>query len=153
MLGRATLSKVSGKGRRQSHVFMALAIVPVVFLAIILFIFFPEVNPRIYIHQMSTLPNGCISSLQAYGIAIPHIREYALGNGRLIMRIDITFWNSSRDLAGQRGDASLSYPLWEVDGYFFANPFDDDQWPTYGYTVVMWADTAETIVKGPIGAR
>jgi len=124
---------------------MAFVIVLCIVLAEFLFYFFP----RVYIHQAGTVPNGCISSTQAYRIAIPYIREYARENGRLILAIDVTFWNSSRDLAGQRGNNSLSYPEWEVSAGFLTNPFDP--WPIYGYSVLVWADTGEIRGKGVQG--
>lgn len=97
------------------------------------------------------------SSDQAYRIAIPYIREYAKENNRLILSIEVTFWNSSKDLAGQRGNTSLFYPEWEVSGGFAKDLFDTKNsfhgypYGVFGYSVLIWADTGEIRSKGAQG--
>lgn len=137
------LLKTSGITRKRISVFAAVLLG--FGLIITGFLFFPPT----YVHQSNSVPEGCISSDQAYRTAIPHIREYAQENGRLILRIDITFWNSSRDMEGQRGNDSSRYPLWVVSAGFLNNPFDE--WPIFGYTVLIWADTGEIRHEGAEG--
>ena len=139
------MSKISGKGKKPFYFITAF----VILLCVVLVEFTVHFIPRIYVQQAGAVPSGCISSTQAYRIAIRCIREYATENGRLILHIDIRFWNSARDLAGQRGDDSLFYPEWGVEAYFLTNPFDP--WPIYGYSVLVWADTGEIRGKGAQG--
>jgi hypothetical protein len=152
-VGDNSLSKNSGKGDRRFYLFMTAVITLSVFLAPFLFQF----SPSVYINQTSTVPDGCISAAQAYKTAMPHITEYARENGRLIMAIDITFSNSSKDLGGQRGDTTLSYPEWTVSAFFAKDLFGTEHsvegYPSgvFGYQVSMWADTGEVRDKGAQG--
>jgi hypothetical protein len=147
------LSKSSGKGNRRFYLFMTAVITLSVFLAPFLFQF----SPSVYINQADTVPDGCISAAEAYRTAMPHITEYAKENGRLIMVIDVTFWNSSRDSSGKRGDTALSYPIWVVDaGFakdFFSTEFTVEGYPqgVFGYEVSIWADTGEVRSEGAAG--
>jgi hypothetical protein len=128
----------------------------IIVIALSIYLFF---NPPVYYtHQPDTLPEGCISSNQAYSIAIPHIREYAQEHNRIILGIDMSFWNSSKDLSGQRGDPSLRYPSWEVSAYFakdYRNPHSYDGYPSgvFGYSVLIWADTGQLRYKSAMGFK
>jgi hypothetical protein len=122
-------------------------------IALSIFLFF---NPPVYTHQPETVPEGCISSNQAYSIAIPYIREYAQENNRLILGIYISFGNSSRDFSGQRGDPSLRYPVWEVSASFakdYRSPhsYEGYLYGIYGCSVLIWADTGQLCSKSAQG--
>lgn len=106
-------------------------------LSIYFFVVFLFLNyPPLYTHQPDMVPEGFISSDQAYSIAIPYIKEYAQENNRIIWGIDISFWN---DYAG--------YPMWEVYAYF-PNP---EEYGVYGYAVFILADTGQLYHKGAQG--
>lgn len=112
--------------------------------------------PPVYTHQPSTSTEGFISSDQAFSAATPYIKEYAQGNNRIILRIDISFWNSSRDDSGIRGNLSLSYPVWEVSAtfasdYLSPHSVEGDPYGVYGYSVLIWADTGQLYSKGAQG--
>ena len=102
----------------------------------VVFLFFNY--PRVVTHQPDTVPEGFISSDQAYSIAIPHIRAYSLENFRAIWEIHIEFWSEygfPRD------------PTWEVTAYFYTREMHG----VYGYSVFIRADTGELYHKGAQG--
>jgi hypothetical protein len=68
------------------------------------------------------------------------------------MGIEVEFWNSSRDFSGQRGDTSLSYPLWVVTAVFAEELFSSGfHGRVFGYAVLIWADTGEIRSKAAQG--
>jgi hypothetical protein len=140
-------------GRRKT-ISIIVVILIVSSLAIALFLFLNY--PPVYYHQPDTVTDGFISSNQAYSIAMPYIREYGHENNRLILRIDVSFWNSSRDFNGQRGDSSLRYPVWTVTASFakdYLSPHSFEGYPygITGYSVSIWADTGQLKDKGEQG--
>ena len=147
------MSKKDGKGNRRFYLFMT----AVTTLSVILPPFLFQFTPSVYINQTAVVPDGCISAAQAYRTAMPHITEYAEENGRLIMEIDVTFWNASRDSFGRRGDTALSYPMWVVEAGFakdlFSTEYTLEGYPqsVFGYAVLIWADTGEIRSECPEG--
>jgi hypothetical protein len=105
--------------------------------------------PPIYIVQNNPLPNECISSDQAYQIALPYIVEYAKENNRFICGIGIEFWNASKDFSGMRGNSSLSYPIWVVKAGFEKPLFINENcyggypYGIFGIEVLIWADNGQ----------
>ena len=142
------------KKKKRFSILLSLLLIFVIIITVFLFLSYPPV----YTHQPSTSTEGCISSDQAYSVAIPYIREYAQENNRIILRIDISFWNSSRDSSGTRGDSSLRYPEWTVSAIFakdYLNPHSDegDPYGVFGYAVSIWADTGQLYYKCAQGHR
>ena len=115
-----------------------------IIIALSIYLFF---NPPVYTHQPDTIPEGCISSEQAYSIAMPYIEEYAQETNRVISRIDVSFSNNYPDGIGLRGEPFLCYPMWEVSAYF-PNP---EEYGVVGYSVFIWADTGQLYHKGAQG--
>ena len=141
-------------GRRKvfSRFLVILIMLGIYFFVVFLFLNYPPV----YTQQPDTLPEGCISSEQAYSIAIPYIREYAQENNRLILRIDVSFWNNYSDAYGRRGDPFQCYPVWEVSAsftkdIFSPHSFEGFPYGVYGYSVFIWADTGQLFSKGAQG--
>ena len=141
-------------GRRKLFSIFIVIFAEIIVIALSIFLLF---NPPVYYtHQPDTLPEGCISSNQAYSIAIPYIREYAQEYNRIVLGIGLSFSNSARDWSGKRGDPSLSYPMWEVFAGFdkdYRNPHSFDGYPygVFGYYVYIWADTGQLCGKEVAG--
>lgn len=130
--------------RKLFSIFLViLAMLGIYFIVVFLFLNYPPV----YTHQPDTIPEGCISSDQAYSIAIPYIREYAQDYNRIIWEIHISFSNDYPDAYGLRGEPFLCYPMWEVSAYF-PTP---EEYGVHGYSVFIWADTAQIYHKGAQG--
>jgi hypothetical protein len=140
------------KKKKRFSILLSFLFVFAIIITVFLFLSYPQV----YTHEPNTLTEGCIYSNQAYSVAIPYIREYAQENNRLILRIDISFWNSSRDFSEIRGNSSLSYPVWEVSATFakdYLSPHSFEGYPygVYGYSVLIWADTGQLYNKSEQG--
>jgi len=130
--------------RKLISIFIVFLIVLCIyFIVVLLFLNYPPV----YTHQPDTIPEGCISSDQAYSIAIPYIKEYAQETNRVISRIDVSFSNDYPDAYGLRGEPFLCYPMWEVSAYF-PNP---EEYGVVGYSAFIWADTGQLYHKGAQG--
>ena len=123
-------------GRRKvfSRFLVILMMLCIYFLVVFLFLNYPPV----YTHQPDTVPEGFISSDQAYSIAIPHIREYSQENFRAIWEIHVEFWSEY---------GYPRQPTWEVTAYFYAR----EMYGVYGYSVFIWADTGQLFHKGAQG--
>jgi hypothetical protein len=132
-------------GRRKvfSRFLVILIMLGIYFIVVFLFLNYPPV----YTHQPDTVPEGCISSDQAYSIAIPYIKEYAQETNRVIVRIDVSFSNDYPDADGLRGEPFLRYPMWEVSAYFPTL----EEYGVFGYSVFIWADTGQLFNKGAQG--
>ncbi len=141
--------KTVGKSRKQLFAFLFVLIVLVTTYT------YSLTYPPVHVSKSGNVSEGCISSDQAYSIAIPYIREYAQANNRLIIGIEISFYDSSPDFAGERGNASQRYPVWQVDAAFAnelalqTSEFDFGH-GVFGYSVLIWADTAHVTSNGPI---
>jgi len=132
-------------GRRKvfSRLLVILILLGIYFIVVFLFLNYPP----LYTHQPDTLPEGCISSDQAYSIAIPYIKEYAQKSNNVIMRIDVSFSNNYSDYSGERGELWLVYPMWEVTAFFL----NREEYGVVGYSVLIWADTGQLHHKGAQG--
>jgi hypothetical protein len=131
------------KRKLFSRFLVIFLILGIYFIVVFLFLNYPPV----YTHQPDTVPEGCISSDQAYSIAIPYIKEYAQKSNCVIMRIDVSFSNNYSDYSGERGEPFLCYPMWEVLA-FFPNR---EEYGVYGYSVFIWDDTGQLYHKGAQG--
>ncbi len=88
--------------------------------------------------------SSLLSEEEALNLAMPYIQAYASENNRTIASLNATFYAQIRDLGGLRGNVSQFYPAWWVVADFVR--VDDIKNPEHwiiGYSVSIWADTAE----------
>jgi hypothetical protein len=112
-------------------------------------------SPKATVDQQCSLPEGCISADEAIQIATPYINQYANENNRTIIDVKATF-NFVPDFACERSDnSSALYPIWGVEASFEKITYNS--WPPsgnyyfIGYSVTIWADTAQIQSHGVQG--
>ncbi len=85
-----------------------------------------------------------ISEEEALKLAMPYIQSYASENNRTIASVNATFYTQIRDRNGLRGNTSESYPEWWVLADFVrVEDWNNPEHWIIGYSVLIWADTAE----------
>ncbi len=81
---------------------------------------------------------------EALKLAMSYIQSYASENNRTIASVNATFYNQIRAWNSLRGNTSESYPEWSVLADFVrVDDWNNPEHWIVGYSVLIWADTAE----------
>jgi len=84
---------------------------------------------------------------EAIALASQHVEAYANRNGQKVRTINATL-DFASDITSSRGDRFLLYPRWTILATFDGTSREN----TFGYAVMIWADTGAVYHQGPQGS-